>query len=261
MTHNNHIVMDFDIIIPARFSSTRLPGKPLIDLLGKTLIERVYLAAKASAAQRVIVATDDKRIQQEVERFGGEVCMTAASHFSGTDRLAEVVDKLAFTPSRIVVNVQGDEPFINPVLINEVANVLLIDESLKMSTACHALDVDCDAGSEAIVDSNVVKVVLNSSNEALYFSRSPIPFLRDTQSVVKPDYLQHMGIYAYKAGFVTEFSQMPASNLEQLESLEQLRVLEAGHRIKVVRYDGDISIGVDTPDDVEKAIAKLKQEN
>ena len=251
--------MTFDIIIPARFSSTRLPGKPLIDLLGKTLIERVYQAALASDAERVIIATDDERIQTEVKRFGGEVCMTATAHLSGTDRLAEVVDKLALDPSRVVVNVQGDEPFINPLLINEVADALLADHSLKMSTACHSMKVDSEADLESISNPNVVKVVLNDSNEALYFSRSPIPYLREPQQTATPKYLQHMGIYAYRAGFIKQFSEMPASVLEQLESLEQLRVLEAGHRIKVVHYHGDLSIGVDTPDDVEKAIAHLQK--
>jgi len=247
--------MAFDIIIPARFSSTRLPGKPLVDLLGKTLVERVYQAAQASDAERIIVATDDERIQQEVERFGGEVCMTATTDLSGTDRLAEVVEKLAFEPSRVIVNVQGDEPFINPLLINKVAEALIIDDSLKMSTACHLIKMD----SESVLNPNVVKVVLNDANEALYFSRSAIPYLREPQEKAAPGYLQHMGIYAYRAGFVTKFSEMPASSLEQLESLEQLRVLEAGYRIKVIHYQGDISIGVDTPEDVEKAIAKLQQ--
>ena len=161
--------MAFDIIIPARFSSTRLPGKPLVDLLGKTLIERVYQAAQASDAERVIVATDDERIQQAVERFGGEVCMTATTHLSGTDRLAEVVEKLAFDSSRVVVNVQGDEPFISPVLINKVANALLMDDSLKMSTACHPLKMNSEMDLESIANPNVVKVVLNVANEALYF--------------------------------------------------------------------------------------------
>ena len=251
--------MAFDIIIPARFSSTRLPGKPLVDLLGKTLIERVYQAAQASDAERVIVATDDERIQQVVERFGGEVCMTATTHLSGTDRLAEVIEKLAFDSSRVVVNVQGDEPFISPVLINKVANALLMDDSLKMSTACHPLKMNSEMDLESIANPNVVKVVLNVANEALYFSRSFIPYLRESQEMAASTYLQHIGIYAYKAGFVTKFSEMPISRLEQQESLEQLRVLEAGYRIKVIQFDGDISIGVDTPEDVEKAIAKLQQ--
>ena len=252
--------MAFDIIIPARCASTRLPGKPLIDVLGKTLIERVYESAQASDAERIIVATDDERIQQEVKRFGGEVCMTAATHLSGTDRLAEVVEKLEFDSTRVIVNVQGDEPFISPLLINKVADALLMDEALKMSTACHPLKVDSKIDFKSILNPNVVKVVLNDAKEALYFSRSPIPYLHEPQETIMPKFLQHIGIYAYKAGFITKFSDMPASMLEKQEALEQLRVLEAGYRIKVVQYDGDISIGIDTPEDVEQAIAKLRQD-
>ena len=251
--------MAFDIIIPARFSSSRLPGKPLIDLMGKTLIERVYLAAKSSDAERIIVATDDERIHQEVKRFGGEVCMTAATHESGTDRLAEVVKTLEIEQSKVVVNVRGDEPFINPALINQVATVLMNDKSLKMSTACHEIAVDTDAGVDAVLNPNVVKVVLNDMNEALYFSRSPIPFSRDNALTSSESrYFQHLGIYGYRAGFITEFSNMPAGTLEQTESLEQLRVLQAGYRIKVVQYTGSMSIGIDTPEDVEHAIVLLK---
>ena len=252
-------MMPFDIIIPARYGSTRLPGKPLLDLLGKTLIERVYLAAKSSHAERVIIATDDERIMSEVSRFGGEACMTAVDHLSGTDRLAEVISTMGIEQSRVIVNVQGDEPFVNPQLINKVAKLLIDDVDLNMSTACHLLANETEQDLEVIANPNRVKVVLNDEDEALYFSRSPIPYLRNKINGANPDYYQHMGIYGYRAGFVSKFSAMPASPLELSESLEQLRVLHAGHRIKLIRYEGEPAIGIDTAEDVDHAIERLKQ--
>lgn len=249
--------MSFDIIIPARYSSTRLPGKPLIDLQGKTLIERVFLATKNSQAERIIIATDDVRIQTEVHRFGGEVCMTSSSHRSGTDRLAEVVEKMDIAQDRIIVNVQGDEPFIEAALIDQVAGLLIQDEDLNMSTACHKLDHKKESEFASINNPNVVKVVLNDVNEALYFSRSAIPYPRE--EVEELAYFQHMGIYAYRSKFIQKFTKLPVGNLEQSESLEQLRVLEAGHRIKLVQYTGQPSVGIDTPEDVKLAIARLSQ--
>ena len=249
--------MSFDIIIPARYGSTRLPGKPLLNLAGKTLVERVYLAAKTTKAERVIVATDDERIVSEVINFGGEACMTSADHLSGTDRLAEVITKMSIDKTRVIVNVQGDEPFIDPSLINNVAELLINDVDLNMSTACHLLAIDSEKGLDAITNPNVVKVVMNDFDEALYFSRSPIPHLRDKASDANPDYYQHMGIYGYRAGFINTFSAMPASALELSESLEQLRVLQAGYRIKLIRYRGEPAIGIDTPEDVERAILRL----
>jgi 3-deoxy-manno-octulosonate cytidylyltransferase (CMP-KDO synthetase) len=241
--------MDFDIIIPARYASTRLPGKPLLDVAGKTLIERVYLAAKKSSAQRVIVATDDERIESEVEKFGGETCMTSIDHVSGTDRLAEVVKKMDIAEDRVLVNVQGDEPFIDKELIDHVGRVLLADTELKMSTAYHLIESD-----EEINNPNVVKVVVNDHQEALYFSRSPIPFHRSEAT----DYFQHMGIYGYRAGFIQTFSEMPPSSLELSESLEQLRVLQAGYVIKLIKFDGEPSIGVDTQEDLQLAIERIQ---
>ena len=249
--------MSFDIIIPARYGSTRLPGKPLLDLAGKTLIERVYLAAKQAKAERVIVATDDERITTEVKKFGGEACMTSTEHLSGTDRLAEVVTKMAIEETRVIVNVQGDEPFIDPFLINNVAELLINDVDLNMSTACHPLQNGSEKDLDAIANPNIVKVVMNDLNEALYFSRSPIPYLRDKANDANPGYYQHMGIYGYRAGFINTFSAMPASALELSESLEQLRVLQAGYRIKLIRYRGEPAIGIDTPEDVERAILRL----
>ena len=251
--------MSFDIIIPARYGSTRLPGKPLINLMGKTLIERVYIAAKKTTAERVIVATDDERIVSEVERFGGEVCMTAVDHLSGTDRLAEVIEKMTIEETRVIVNVQGDEPFIDPDLINQVAALLINDDALNMSTACHFLPNNTPDELGTITNPNIVKVVMNDLDEALYFSRSPIPYLRNQADKAKTHYFQHMGIYGYRAGFINKFSTMPASDLEISESLEQLRVLQAGHRIKLIRYEGEPAIGIDTPEDVEEAIARLQE--
>lgn len=258
--------MSFDIIIPSRYASTRLPGKPLVDLAGKTLVERVYLAAKNSKADRVIIATDDERIENEVTRFGGEVCMTESTHLSGTDRLAEVVAKVGLADDRVVVNVQGDEPFIDPDLINQVADVLVQDSTLNMSTACHSLPFNTPEDVARVQDPNLVKVVFNQVSEALYFSRSPIPFPREAgskkgdfnESGSDHQYFQHMGIYGYRASFISLFSAMPASSLEQSESLEQLRVLQAGHRIKLIQYSGEPAIGIDTPADVERAIERLQ---
>jgi len=248
--------MSFDIVIPARYASSRLPGKPLIYLDGMSLIERVYHAACLSQAENVIIATDDERIKIEAERFGALVCMTSSEHASGTDRLAEVVDSMNIDSQKVLVNVQGDEPFIDPELIDQLAELLLEDAELNMSTACHVLDHRSKDGLEAVNNPNNVKVVVSDDDFALYFSRSPIPYLR--QDSEEHCYYQHMGIYAYRAGFITKFSSTPMATLEQVESLEQLRVLQLGQRIKMLRYQGEPAIGIDTPEDVELALKRLE---
>lgn len=241
--------VSFDVIIPARYASTRLPGKPLLDLAGKTLIHRVYEAAKQSQADRVIVATDDQRIATEVASFGGEAVMTAVDHVSGTDRIAEVINTLMLTDDRIVVNLQGDEPFAPAKLINSVAKSLQSHQDAVMATASHIIDNQND-----INDPNIVKVVTDHHGYALFFSRSPIPYPRDAQHA---QYAKHIGIYAYRAGFVRAYSELTVSALEQTESLEQLRVLANGYKICLTDVNYDTGFGIDTQADYQRAVAQL----
>ncbi len=255
--------MSFDVIIPARYASTRLPGKPLLDLAGKSLIERVYLCARQSDADRVIVATDDERIERAVKEFGGDVCMTAADHASGTDRLAEVVQQLHIDDDRVVVNLQGDEPFAPAKLINTVAASLQRQdrqhqdrqqqEQLVMATACHRLtDI------EDINNPNIVKVVMDNNGHAMYFSRAPIPFPRESSSA---RYYQHVGIYAYRSAFIAEYHALKPNDLELSESLEQLRVMAHGYKIAVETIDYPTGFGIDTPEDLERARQRIVNSN
>ncbi len=242
--------MSFDIVIPARFASTRLPGKPLIDMAGKTLVQRVYEAAQLSDAERIVVATDDQRIADEVTRFGGEFVMTAVDHPSGTDRIAEVVKELDISDDRIVVNLQGDEPFAPAKMINTVAKHLVDHSDAVMSTASHKISDPQD-----VDDPNVVKVIADKNSYALYFSRSRIPFARDPEYA---DYSKHIGIYAYRANFVRDYAALEQSSLEKAESLEQLRVLANGYKISVAELDYDTGFGIDTKADMQKALAYLQ---
>lgn len=248
--------MAFIVVIPARYASSRLPGKPLADIAGMTMIERVYRQAKLSAASQVVVATDDERIAAAVRRFGGEVCITAASHNSGTERLAEVVTTLGLTPETIVVNVQGDEPFIPPAIIDQVANNLAMQQKARMATLAVPL-----AYQEEVNNPNVVKVVTDKQGYALYFSRSAIPFDRDNQFScdLANHYRRHIGLYAYRAGFILDYVRWPSSTLEQIEALEQLRVLWQGEAIHVATALQVPAVGVDTPEDLARAIAFAKQ--
>ncbi|MEO5364279.1 MAG: 3-deoxy-manno-octulosonate cytidylyltransferase [Magnetococcus sp. DMHC-8] len=231
------------VIIPARFASSRLPGKPLLDLGGKPMIRHVYERALQAGVATVWVATDDQRIFEAVQAFGGRVIMTSAHHQSGTDRVAEAAQQLEAT---IVVNVQGDEPLLDPALIDQVAAPLQADPHLDMATLAHPLHDPEEAN-----DPNVVKVVCDRRGFALYFSRLPIPFDRDRGEGRAP-LLRHVGLYAYRAGFLQTFARLPPTELEQRERLEQLRALEYGHAIRVVVADGAAAIGVDTPADVQK---------
>lgn len=248
--------MAFIVVIPARYASSRLPGKPLADIAGLTMIERVYRQAKLSAASQVVVATDDERIAAAVRRFGGEVCITAASHNSGTERLAEVVTTLGLTPETIVVNVQGDEPFIPPAIIDQVATNLAMQQKARMATLAVPL-----AHQEEVNNPNVVKVVTDKQGYALYFSRSAIPFDRDNQFScdLANHYRRHIGLYAYRAGFILDYVRWPSSTLEQIEALEQLRVLWQGEAIHVATALQVPAVGVDTPADLARAIAFAKQ--
>jgi 3-deoxy-manno-octulosonate cytidylyltransferase (CMP-KDO synthetase) len=242
--------MAFLVVIPARYASSRLPGKPLADIGGKTMIERVYQQALQSGASRVVVATDDRRVADVVDNFGGEVCMTRADHNSGTERLAEVVNKLQISADTVVVNVQGDEPFIPPLIIRQVAQNLAAQQKAHMATLAVPL-----ADAVEIANPNIVKVVSDKDGYALYFSRSVIPFDRDGnfQALLATHYRRHIGIYAYRAGFIQRYVDWPASTLEQIESLEQLRVLWHGEAIHVDTALETPPVGVDTPADLEHA--------
>ncbi|MFZ7171216.1 3-deoxy-manno-octulosonate cytidylyltransferase [Avibacterium volantium] len=251
----------FTVIIPARFASSRLPGKPLADIAGKPMIAHVWQKAQQSGASRVVVATDNQAVAQTVQAFGGEVCMTSEHHNSGTERLAEVVEKLALADDEIVVNIQGDEPLIPPVIVQQVADNLA-KNGVKMATLAVPLN---DA--EELFNPNVVKAVAEQSGNVLYFSRAPIPWNRDqfaglsdeqkTQLVLQSQYLRHIGIYAYRAGFIKQYVQWQPSALENIESLEQLRVLWYGEKIHIDLAKEVPAVGVDTPEDLEKVRAIL----
>jgi 3-deoxy-manno-octulosonate cytidylyltransferase (CMP-KDO synthetase) len=230
------------IVIPARYESTRLPGKPLLEISGKPLIRLVYERASGSRLKdRVIIATDDKRIMDAASSFGAEAVMTSPSCTSGTDRVFEAVKD---TDADLVINVQGDEPFMRPDMIDLLFSVLE-KESPDVATLCTPV-----TGNKEYIDPNTVKVVLDKNGFALYFSRSPIPYVRNENS--RPILYKHIGIYGFKADFLKQFVSMQKSRLEETESLEQLRILENGFRIKVLttHYDG---FGIDTMDDLQRA--------
>ncbi len=236
--------MSFTVIIPARYDSSRLPGKILADIAGAPMIAHVVDRARESSAARVIVATDDHRIANAVQDLDCEVCMTRADHESGSDRLAEVVGKFAFDDDDIIVNVQGDEPLVPGTLIDQVAAALEISSDAAMSTAAKAIDNEAD-----VENPNIVKVVFTRAGNALYFSRAPIPFARDQRQT---NAWHHIGIYAYRASFLKRYDQLVRSSIEQTESLEQLRVLDNGDSIVVETVDYDTGIGVDTAEDLER---------
>lgn len=231
-------------IIPARYQSTRLPGKPLAEIGGKPMIQHVYEnVAKSREISEVIVATDDERVVRAVEAFGGEARMTSPAHATGTDRVAEVAAGLDAT---IVVNVQGDEPFITPGMISEAVLPLIEDPELQMSTLMHEI------GEEGFADPSVVKVVVDLRGNALYFSRSLLPFPRVRDSL---HVFEHIGIYCYRSSFLSTFVALPQSPLEKTESLEQLRALENGYTIRVVRTSAAdyIPLSIDTNEDLQRA--------
>jgi 3-deoxy-manno-octulosonate cytidylyltransferase (CMP-KDO synthetase) len=250
----------FTVIVPARRHSTRLPGKMLADIGGKPMVVRVAERAKESGAQRVVVATDDGEIAAAARAAGFEALMTSPDHPSGTDRLAEAAAHLGLRSSEIIVNVQGDEPLIDPALIAGVARLLAQSPSASIATAAHAIDVAAD-----FFDPNVVKVVCDESGVAAYFSRAPIPWAREafagasaTPSARLPDglpALRHIGIYAYRAVFLAAFQGLKPTAAERFEALEQLRALGHGHRIAVLRWEGATAPGVDTPADLERVRA------
>ncbi|AIA71355.1 3-deoxy-manno-octulosonate cytidylyltransferase [Pectobacterium atrosepticum SCRI1043] len=242
--------MTFTVIIPARFASSRLPGKPLADINGKPMVVHVMERAQESGAQRVIVATDHPDVEVAVRQAGGEVCLTRADHNSGTERLAEVIERYGFTDDDIIVNVQGDEPLIPSVIIRQVA------ENLAASKAGMAtLAVPIETSEEAF-NPNAVKVVTDAEGYALYFSRATIPWDRErfaqSKETIGDHFLRHIGIYAYRAGFVRRYVTWAPSQLEQIELLEQLRVLWYGEKIHVAVAKAVPSVGVDTPEDLAR---------
>jgi len=240
----------FHVVIPARMASSRLPNKPLADIAGLPMVVRVARQAQQSSASRVLVATDHAGVLDACAAHGVEALMTRADHACGTDRLAEVVQRLGLGEDEIIVNVQGDEPLIDPGLIDRLAG-LLDDPSLAMATLAHPLH-----SAEDMFNPNVVKVVLNAQGRALYFSRAPIPYARDafaaSRDVLPQDLpvLRHIGLYAYRAGFLHTYTQLAPSPLETFEALEQLRALWYGYSIAVATVDHPPLPGVDTPEDL-----------
>ncbi len=246
--------MSFYVVIPARYASSRLPAKPLKDIAGKPMIQHVYERACESDAQEVIIATDDARIEQAANAFGARVCMTSPDLPSGTDRLQSVATQLALPDEAIVVNVQGDEPLIPPEVINQVAGNLAADSKASVATLCEPIETQTD-----FCNPNIVKVVTDVSGRALYFSRAPIPWPRDafagSSSQTLPENLsarRHIGIYAYRVGLLHRFVGWQQAPLEQLESLEQLRVLWQGESIHVADACQPVPGGVDTAEDLER---------
>ena len=245
--------MSFTVVIPARFASTRLPGKPLLKIAGRPMIQHVYERACACAASRVVIATDDERIRDVAEAFGAEVCMTAANHPSGTDRLQQAVAVLGLPDETIVVNVQGDEPLIPAQVIDQVAANLAAHRDCGIATLCEPL-----TGMAQFNDPNVVKVVRSGNGHALYFSRAPVPWPRDAFAQSREHMpagfhaLRHVGIYADRVAFLNQFVNWRVGYLEALESLEQLRALEHGIGIHVDEACVVIPAGVDTPADLER---------
>ena len=262
--------MQFIVVIPARLASTRLPNKPLLDIAGKPMLQWVWERARQSGASRVIVATDDTRVAAAVGAFGGEVCMTRSTHESGTDRIQEVAEQLGLDDDQIIVNVQGDEPLIPPRVIDQVAHNLARSERAGIATLAKPI-----RHRDEVFNPNVVKVVVDQTLHALYFSRAPIPWDRESwdkaaatenqseanalnaDTKLAREWARHIGIYAYRAGFLHSFVRWPVGRLERLEKLEQLRALENGVAIHVDESWEEIPPGVDTVADLERVRAVL----
>ena len=249
--------MSFTVIIPARYASSRLPRKPLADIAGKPMIQHVWEKAQQAGTNRVIIATDHEEIEKVAKAFGAEVCMTSTEHNSGTERLSEVIEKMAIADNEIIVNVQGDEPLIPPAIIQQVAQNLA-ENQVNMATLAVKLETK-----EELFNPNCVKVVTDQKGMALYFSRAAIPFARDHFAdcddafVASQPYLRHIGIYAYRAKFVNQYIRWQPTVLEKLESLEQLRALWYGEKIHVELAKEAPQVGVDTLEDLERVRAIL----
>jgi len=243
----------FCVIIPARYASQRLPGKPLIEIAGKPLIQHVHERAVASGADEVIIATDDERVLQVAQNFGAQACMTSPDHPSGSDRIAEVAGKRSYADHQIIVNLQGDEPMMPASLIRQVAEDLVRHPGASITTLCEPIDTIAD-----LFDPHIVKVVMDRDGYALYFSRATIPWDRDAFAVTTEDlpagseHFRHVGIYAYSAGFIREYVRWPACHLERTEALEQLRAMWYGHKIHVATALEPPGHGVDTQKDLRR---------
>jgi 3-deoxy-manno-octulosonate cytidylyltransferase (CMP-KDO synthetase) len=244
---------DFKIVIPARYDSSRFPGKPLADIHGKPMIQRVYEAAVDAGAGEVVIATDSTLVGMAAEDFGATVCMTLEEHTSGTDRLCEVVDKLSWADDTVVVNLQGDEPLTPPAIINQVAVNLIKNNSADCATLYTGLS------REEANDPNIVKLVADANGFALYFSRSAIPFIRDPDDDVVSEimYKRHIGLYAYKVSLLKKFQTLQPCELERAEKLEQLRLMWNGMKIHVAQASSIPGHGVDTPADLERVRAAI----
>ena len=238
------------VVIPARYGATRLPGKPLVSLAGQPMIQRVYQRAKlAKTASRVIVATDDERIRTAVESFGGEARMTRSDHRTGTERVAEVA---AHVEGDVFVNVQGDEPLLDPAAVDTAVKALLEEPRADVATVATVIKTPGD-----IMDPNVVKTVLDFDDNALYFSRAPIPWVRDTASPIQVRHMKHLGLYVFQRDSLLDYPTLPQGELERIEQLEQLRWLENGVKIRVAEVEHD-AVSVDVPEDVAR-VEKLLQ--
>jgi len=252
--------MSFRVVIPARFGSSRLPGKPLLDICGKPMVVHVYERALQSAATDVVVATDDPRIEAVLRELGAPVVMTRADHPSGTDRLQEVAAHFGWAADDIVVNVQGDEPLIPPAVINQVAENLMLASAASIATLAEPIH-----HAEQLFNPNIVKLVRDASDHALYFSRAPMPWARDAFAQnceqLPPEalslYLRHLGIYAYRVGFLHDYVSWPPALIEQVEALEQLRALYQGVKIHVGVAAVELPPGVDTQADLDRVRAVM----
>lgn len=248
--------MEFRVIIPCRYGSTRFPGKPLADIAGKPMVQHVYERAVESGAESVVIATDDDRIRKVAEEFGAHVCMTSPDHTSGTERIAEAVVALGYLEDEVIVNVQGDEPLVPPVVIKQVAEDLLKYENAKVATLYEEIKTV-----KELWDPNIVKVVPSKRGYALYFSRAPVPWDREHFPLkegqpLETEHFRHVGIYAYRAGFLQEYMEWESSALEQMEKLEQLRVLWNGGRVHVTPAQAVVPPDVNTEEDL-KAVRKI----
>lgn len=269
-------VADFSVVIPARYASTRLPGKALADLGGKPMIQRTFEQACLSGAREVVIATDDERIADAARGFGAEVCMTSSEHSSGTERVADAAKQRGYASRHVVVNVQGDEPLTPPAVIAQTASCLLDAEDAVVGTLCEPIE-----SAEALFDPSVVKVVCDAAGYALYFSRAPIPWHRDALAAIdgadragpggrvsaaalapvlaKGEYFRHMGLYAYRVDFLARVTAQAPCELEQVEALEQLRVLYHGGKIRVEVACEAPGPGIDTPADLEQVRALIER--